>query len=330
MLHPPGQDSNTPCHKMLEGLKIAVYERAVHEIMSRGRMLLKEVEGEEITRRHAALLRIATDAGNFALTLHTQRQKLKVFYTNQHILEHCKDGFDMGSEIIKAHRSVKIDEGDQSKNGLPFGLLIQPAILAYGSEHGEMYDKFKILSQGEVWIDLGGSKQKKRTTPVNKSRDTIVIEDDEAAKQPPGNTDECPIMAEKGLRTKPSRSDHGQTSAPGNVHETTQSHHSAHTEQDMEGTRSPPTQGVIAKGGSVSAVDPRSDTAINLSEDLPTNSKGGISSEATVKDRADILVQGAAGTQSRKRSRSSGAFVSSSERPPKRTGEVSQCNSVSK
>lgn len=98
----------------------------------------------------------------------------------------------------------------------------------------------------------------------------------------------------------------------------------------MEGTRSPPPQEVIAKGGSVSAVDPRSDTAINLSKDLPTNSKGGISSEATVKDIADILLQGAAGTQSRKRSRSSGAFVSSSERPPKRTGEVSQCNSVSK
>ena len=60
--------------------------------------------------------------------------------------------FEVASDLMEIHPTQRIDDGDTSKDGLLVQLVVQPAVLAFGTEEGQKYNKFKIWAKAVVWV----------------------------------------------------------------------------------------------------------------------------------------------------------------------------------
>jgi hypothetical protein len=61
--------------------------------------------------------------------------------------------FRIGDEGVSAHRLHHLDEDDTRLDGEEALLLVQPAILAFGSESAEHYDQHKVWAPAVVLLD---------------------------------------------------------------------------------------------------------------------------------------------------------------------------------
>ncbi|KAL4785996.1 hypothetical protein BJX76DRAFT_355588 [Aspergillus varians] len=61
--------------------------------------------------------------------------------------------FTVANELMSAHRLHQIDEDDTSLDGSKVLLVVQPAILAFGSEDAEHYDQHKVWAPATVLLE---------------------------------------------------------------------------------------------------------------------------------------------------------------------------------
>ncbi|KAL3457945.1 hypothetical protein BJX64DRAFT_292609 [Aspergillus heterothallicus] len=60
--------------------------------------------------------------------------------------------FDVTNPVLRAHRLHQLDEDDRKLDGKKILLFVQPAILAFGSENAEHYDKCKVWAPAVVVV----------------------------------------------------------------------------------------------------------------------------------------------------------------------------------
>ncbi|KAL2862594.1 uncharacterized protein BJX67DRAFT_295736 [Aspergillus lucknowensis] len=61
--------------------------------------------------------------------------------------------FTVDSPIMSAHRLHHLDEEDTALDGKKVLLVVQPAIIAYGSENAEHYDRYKVWAPAVVLVE---------------------------------------------------------------------------------------------------------------------------------------------------------------------------------
>ena len=175
-------------------LKQAAYKGLANDFLRVNRMVLKQVDAQEVNSRYAELMALFARAGEFACRLHGQHVQIKVLSSPQGV-----GNFSVDSERMDAHTTMDIEQNNHGWDGKPIDLVIQPAIVAYGNERGENYNGSKVWSKAIVWMEQqclkarttaakslnakssGASKSPDR---ASKSRNPIVIEDDKEDLQP--------------------------------------------------------------------------------------------------------------------------------------------------
>ncbi|CBF84284.1 predicted protein [Aspergillus nidulans FGSC A4] len=93
------------------------------------------------------LLSLYKVAAQLALILWGQRASIAVRTLDELPL------FRIGDEEVSAHRLHHLDEEDTRLDGKKALLLVQPAILAFGSESAEHYDQHKVWAPAVVLLD---------------------------------------------------------------------------------------------------------------------------------------------------------------------------------
>ncbi|PWY89236.1 hypothetical protein BO70DRAFT_418361 [Aspergillus heteromorphus CBS 117.55] len=110
-------------------------------------VLLRQVKNnEEQQVRASDLHKLYSTAGTLALSLWTQRTYIV-----------CRgveplQVFDSSDTEMTAHRFHHLDEDDNRLDGNPILVCVQPAVLAFGNENGEDYDKKKLWAKATVLV----------------------------------------------------------------------------------------------------------------------------------------------------------------------------------
>lgn len=90
---------------------------------------------------------LLSGAASLALSLWTQRTNMICYSLDQ--VEH----FWNGDPIAEAHRLHHLDDDDGRLDGTGIVLFVQPAVVAFGSVHGEHYDESKIWAAATVLVN---------------------------------------------------------------------------------------------------------------------------------------------------------------------------------
>ncbi|KAL2819287.1 hypothetical protein BDW59DRAFT_151585 [Aspergillus cavernicola] len=98
-------------------------------------------------KRLQELQTLYKEAAQLALTLWSQRAHM----TCQKLQDLPR--FTVTSEMMSAHRLHHLDEDDTSLDGTSVLLVVQPAILAFGSEDAEHYDQHKVWAPATVLLE---------------------------------------------------------------------------------------------------------------------------------------------------------------------------------
>lgn len=111
-------------------------------------IFLPEPENQAgVTRRSDDLHSLYHQAAELALSLWAQRTSIAC-YGQQHLHE-----FNSSSPFMTAHRLQHLDEDDTRLDGRKILMCIQPAVLAFGNEDGEDYDKSKVWAKAVVLLE---------------------------------------------------------------------------------------------------------------------------------------------------------------------------------
>ncbi|KAI1955464.1 hypothetical protein LOZ58_006762 [Ophidiomyces ophidiicola] len=116
--------------------------------------ICREATREENELRSESLAGLLLDASNISAGLWTQRNNIKCLWL------HDLGKFQVNSPFMSAHRLQKLDEGDTRLGGNDILAVIQPAVLAYGSNEGENYKEWRVWLKAIVIVDeYGGAAQ---------------------------------------------------------------------------------------------------------------------------------------------------------------------------
>ena len=100
-------------------------------------------------QRQEELYGMLRDAGELFLSLWTQ----KVWITTWSIEKLKGADFHISSKYMEPHVCHGLLDGDDtSLDGRPVSAVIQPAIFAYGNEHGRNYDQHKVWAKAVVFL----------------------------------------------------------------------------------------------------------------------------------------------------------------------------------
>ncbi|CAD6443797.1 70c1f9a8-8226-42b3-a15d-2109d72ed539 [Sclerotinia trifoliorum] len=86
------------------------------------------------------------EAGNLSYHLWTRRAVLKILTLNE-----LNPSFDINDRMMTLHNMVKEDV-ENKLTGQPITLVVNPAIISYGTEDGEDYESPRIWTPAEVWL----------------------------------------------------------------------------------------------------------------------------------------------------------------------------------
>jgi hypothetical protein len=110
--------------------------------------LLRETEDQGKTRTDE-LEMIVRQVVLLCTKLGTQRTNFKL-ETSRRLLE---NEFRVSSDIMEAHRLHKLGYDDTRLDGSKIGIVVHPAICAWGDNDGENYDSSRVLSRAVVWLE---------------------------------------------------------------------------------------------------------------------------------------------------------------------------------
>ncbi|KAI9736756.1 MAG: hypothetical protein M1834_000960 [Cirrosporium novae-zelandiae] len=130
--------------------KESQYRKLVREFLtkSQGRFFIKDISKQETQECNAGLLSIFHAVGDVFTVL--QRQRVEITPHGLYTLG-CKN-FQSTSPLMQAHAAHLLDENDTRLDGKPIQMVVQPAILAWGTEAGKDYDQYKVWAKAVVWV----------------------------------------------------------------------------------------------------------------------------------------------------------------------------------
>ncbi|RAK82020.1 uncharacterized protein BO72DRAFT_338545, partial [Aspergillus fijiensis CBS 313.89] len=109
--------------------------------------LLKELESREtLDHRVKELEALLSEAAGLALSLWTQRTDMDC-YSLYEFPQFCN-----GDPMVEAHRLHHLDNGDARLDGADNVLVVFPAVVAFGSVHGEHYDQSMVWAAATVLV----------------------------------------------------------------------------------------------------------------------------------------------------------------------------------
>lgn len=120
-------------------------ESATGFLNSPARLLFREDTDQE--KREQELQLLYHRAGDLSLSLWAQRSFMRCYD-----LKDLKV-FSRDNAFMTAHRLHHLDEDDDRLNGKKVLAVTQPAIVAYGNEDAENYDRGKVWAKAVVLID---------------------------------------------------------------------------------------------------------------------------------------------------------------------------------
>jgi hypothetical protein len=149
-------------HTSVQDWKEAAYTTFSEQVVTSGKSLLRHVDAQEAETRSSELIALFQRAGKLACQLQSQYVKTRVLFS-----PHEMDRFSVDSDTMEPHTSMGIEQGDHSWDGKEIDLVITPAVLAYGNEHGENYSNFKVWSKAVVWMEAPreSKPRRKQVTP---------------------------------------------------------------------------------------------------------------------------------------------------------------------
>ena len=158
MLDPPNHTvrpgADTDRHNLINDMKEAYYLRQVDTFEHQCAVIFLETRtGQSLIKRTEELKKIFRRAGTLAAKLAAQKVDVQVEYLDQ-LPNYTENGFSNESEVMQLDYFMRGDEDDPSWNGWEIDLIVEPAILAFGDEHGENYDDWKVWTKARVWIDM--------------------------------------------------------------------------------------------------------------------------------------------------------------------------------
>ena len=115
-------------------------------------LLYRKCSEEEEATRFDDLVNLFYSTGDFFSRLWSQKVYIRAL-DSRYLLG---ESFHIGLNDCEAHATHKLEENDNSKDGLPIQMVVEPGILAYGNEQGESYDVFKVWGKAVVWLSSGG------------------------------------------------------------------------------------------------------------------------------------------------------------------------------
>jgi hypothetical protein len=116
---------------------------------SSARALFRDDSSVNPYQRHEELYGLLRDAGELFLGLWTQ----KVWITTWSVEELKGADFRISSKYMEPHVCHGLLDGDDTRlDGRPVSAVIQPAIFAYGNEHGRNYDQHKVWAKAVVFL----------------------------------------------------------------------------------------------------------------------------------------------------------------------------------
>ncbi|KAL4806049.1 hypothetical protein BDV18DRAFT_160119 [Aspergillus unguis] len=113
---------------------------AAHFLQGPARTLMQSTKGSDdgvSAQRKQELQSLYIQAGRLALSLWTQRAYMRCLDLRDLPL------FSVANPVMSVHRLQQLDEDDTRLDGGKLVLLVQPVILAFGSENAEHYDRHK-------------------------------------------------------------------------------------------------------------------------------------------------------------------------------------------
>lgn len=122
-----------------------VYHAVATDILqSIGPLLNPDLPSDEQT----TFLDIVAEFGNLALRLWSQNHH--VYYHSLHKLK--GELFRETRPDLEAAQALRLEKGDRRLDGRPVVVVLQPLILAAGTQDGKNYNKSRIWSKAVVWV----------------------------------------------------------------------------------------------------------------------------------------------------------------------------------
>lgn len=120
----------------------------------------------EVTHRGNQLKNIFRQSSELSCMLAKQNVRLQTLF----LRDLCREAaYSTESSLLIPHPSMHLEENDTTLNGMLIDLVVHPAIIAWGDEHGENYDQYKVWQSAVVYITRGkeprDSKEQKAAVP---------------------------------------------------------------------------------------------------------------------------------------------------------------------
>ncbi|RAL13364.1 uncharacterized protein BO97DRAFT_423570 [Aspergillus homomorphus CBS 101889] len=160
------RDAQLLLHSRIERLSSSL---AQYFIRSPVHALLKYPESiHAYNNRFRELEDLFLRAANLALSLWTQRTDMACYSL-------CKlPQFQAEDTRMEAHRLHHLDDDDRRLDGRRIILFVQPAVIAFGSVHGEHYDQWKVWAAATVLVEGTTTNESKYFTEEDEDEDHMV------------------------------------------------------------------------------------------------------------------------------------------------------------
>ena len=170
--HVPRPGDDTDRHKLMNGLREAFYEQRVEIFRKKhADAFCEPLQGDSLMKRHKSLEAIFRKAGTLAAKLAAQNVEIQVMCLDW-LFVNTGNAFSIDSDFMQPDYTMRCEDDDHSWDNWPLDFLVEPAILAYGDEHGENYDDDKVWTKARVWIDIRNLANVENPGPVTKQTNT--------------------------------------------------------------------------------------------------------------------------------------------------------------
>jgi hypothetical protein len=135
----------------MESARTAFYIDLAQQFLdSPARWLLKSTVDQYRSEQQESLLELIREAGKFSTNLWMQRTVTECWG----LLQLPSSPFSLHSPIMRLHESQRNREADNTLDGLQVGMVVHPAIVAYGNENAENYSwQPRVWMKASVWVE---------------------------------------------------------------------------------------------------------------------------------------------------------------------------------
>lgn len=147
---PRGNDKMTPAQSAAARRREARYSEMAHEFdRGQSQCLYANCSQSDYVQRLIQLKKLLHETGEYFTRLWSQRVLIKTMDME----DFRGQLFRIASDEYDPHPRLKLETDDTRLDGNRIQMVVQPAIVAFGTEQGEGYDKVrKMWSKATVWV----------------------------------------------------------------------------------------------------------------------------------------------------------------------------------